>query len=122
MNKELIKEYQKIPGVAPTNPALMVGTSTTILITAVYMIFSYFIPGVPEEVIDAVATVAVFIVPIVVSWIIRGKVWSPNSVQEIVREAIAAEQRLLAAPSDSPKMTQEEIIDFKKKFFTDNQG
>lgn len=116
MSQKLIEDFQKIPDVPSTNPALAIGTSATAALSAVYLIIKYFIPAVPEEVLTAVMTIIAVIAPIVVSWFIRDKVWSPASVQSLVNEVTKQPKPLL----DNPKvMNPEEVAEFKKKFFKD---
>ena len=70
------------------DPALAVGTAGTGLVAALYVIIHFAFPKLPDEVLTAILTALSILLPIIISWIIRSKVWSPASVSALVAEAI----------------------------------
>lgn len=71
-----------------SEPALTVGASTTAITGALYFIVKYLFPQVPDEVLNSVAILVAIAIPFLTSWIIRSRVWSPKSVQDVVDEAV----------------------------------
>lgn len=84
-NSELVKELGKSNS---TNPAIDVGLTTTAVTGAIYTILIYVFPQIPDEVVSASFTILAILLPIITSVIIRHKVWSPFSVQQVVDESV----------------------------------
>lgn len=81
-------DMPKIPNSYSAEPALKVGTWTTLL-TAIFFIVNSIFPNLlTTEVQTAIIAIATILIPIIMSIIIRNKVWSPNSVQEILNSSI----------------------------------
>lgn len=88
--KELFTQLTTDPNTTSESkePALKVGAIVTVVLSASYIIVKQVIPNVPDATIDATFSVLAVIVPLVVAWIIRSKVWSPASVQAVTDEAV----------------------------------
>jgi hypothetical protein len=74
-----------------SEPALNTGTNVTTVAAVVAMIagiINHFYPHlISESVIATVITIAMFVLPLITGWLIRRKVWSPDSVQKAVKAA-----------------------------------
>lgn len=62
-------------------PSLKIGLSVT-TVASVVVILSIFLPGVSNDALQIIATVIVLMLPLVTSYLIRKKVWSPASVKK----------------------------------------
>lgn len=71
-----------------TEPALLIGTGTTSVIGALYFIVKYLVPNISDELIYACMTILAILLPTVVGFITRNKVWSPRSVQKVVDQSV----------------------------------
>ncbi len=69
-------------------PSLGVGAASTSIIGAIYIIFEFIFPNIPDGVVGAIMTIIAIAGPFLVSWVIRSKVWSPYSAQKAVNEAV----------------------------------
>lgn len=85
---ELVEDFNYIPHNAPTEPALATG-GAALISTSVLYIAHYFFPNVPDNVWNATFTIIAVVGPILVSLIIRQKVWSPDSVKRLANELTA---------------------------------
>lgn len=67
-------------------PAVAVGSIAT-AVSCFAVIILYFFPGIPDNVVNSIVTVAAIIFPLITSIIIRKHVWSPASVKKVVKES-----------------------------------
>jgi hypothetical protein len=90
-NPDLAKKqelFKKLYSSDATEPALAVGATGTVAVSALYAIVHFLLPSIPDEVLNAAMVLVALIAPIVIGFITRSKVWSPNSVQLVVDEAV----------------------------------
>lgn len=80
-------------------PALVVGGFTAFL-TAIWTIITVF-ADVPIELQNAINSLLVIILPWIVAFLIRRKVWSPDSVQKVVKYREAQAINRVTPPGDS---------------------
>lgn len=85
-------------------PALLIGGVVTGVSGLIVLVLNTFFPNlVTEEVKVAIFGIAAIFVPIIMSWLIRRKVWSPASVEEAVEEAVKTQPTLIGKPSKLSK-------------------
>jgi len=71
----------------PKNPALHIGTWVSVAV-GLYEGFNTLFPNlVPDNIQIVVLVGLAFILPVATSLLIRNKVWSPASVQQVIQEA-----------------------------------
>lgn len=80
-------------------PAVVVGSSAAIL-AAIWNIVAYYVP-LPEEIHGDINIVLLTLLPLVVAFLIRRKVWSPDSVQKVVKYREARAINRVTPPGDS---------------------
>jgi hypothetical protein len=68
-------------------PAVLVGGTTTGTAATVYLILRFLIPGISDDLLNVISLVAALFLPLIVSLIIRTKVWSPATVKRTVKAA-----------------------------------
>ena len=80
-----------------TEPALKVGSIGTVA-TAVFILINAIWPNaIPDNVQTAITGLAVLLLPLIIAVIIRFKVWSPASVQEVLQ----IQQQKIAEKADT---------------------
>jgi hypothetical protein len=77
-----------IANATSTEPALKIGASTTAIVGGIYLILDYFFPSIPDNVLQGIMSIAAIVLPLVVAVVTRSKVWSPNSVQNVVDDSV----------------------------------
>jgi hypothetical protein len=68
-------------------PAVKVGI-TFGTVTGAAALVTYFFPDIPDSTIQGALVVAAFLLPIINAFLTRGRVWSPDSVQIVINEAV----------------------------------
>ena len=89
----------------PTNPALNTGLAAT-FVTSVFVLINTLWPNLMSDKLEgAILSVVVILAPIIVGWLIRFKVWSPESVRQVIMDAKregAEEVTIRKADDDKP--------------------
>lgn len=118
---ELISQFGYKPS---KEPALVVGSSTA-TVAGLLSLIVYLAPDLlTQKQIVGIAVAVAFVLPIVTAVLTRRKVWSPDSVQKLVEEAvesaIEAKNQLPKPLLESPRpMTTEEEANFRTGFNRD---
>jgi len=72
----------------PKEPAANIGTTVGFL-TAVFVLVNNFWPNIiKDNVQEAIISIAAILLPFITSLLIRRKVWSPASVEDLLEEAV----------------------------------
>lgn len=73
-----------------SEPSVNTGLSVTIAAGVLYLLNHFFPNFMNENVETAVYAIVAIAIPIVTALLIRRKVWSPQSVAEVIKEAVTA--------------------------------
>jgi hypothetical protein len=71
-----------------TEPAITTGGKVAAGAGAVYLILRYLLPNVPDDLVNAIVSLLMILMPIITAWAIRHKVWSSYSVHRVNDAAI----------------------------------
>jgi hypothetical protein len=118
---ELINQFGPKPS---KEPALVVGSSTATVAGLISLIVFFAPDLLTQQQIVGISVAAAFVLPIITAVLTRRKVWSPDSVQKLVEEAIDS---AIEAKNQVPKpllknprpMTTEEEANLRTGFNRD---
>jgi hypothetical protein len=88
---QLINELNQIKSEEKpsTEPAVAVGTISAGIASVLFIALKYVIPGISEDAVNAIILLVGIVLPIIVGWVTRGKVWSDDSVRKVTEEVVA---------------------------------
>lgn len=71
-------------------PALNTGLNVTAITGILYIVTWIFPDLLPEKVQQAIIVIGALLLPFITALLVRRKVWSPESVQEVLEEGVSA--------------------------------
>lgn len=96
-------EGEIIPDSTSREPAINVGLITTML-TSIYVIINDVWPNLlSNDIQNSITNIAIILIPIILGWVIRMKVWSPASAAKLQKEIAVLKAKNLALEKFKPE-------------------